>query len=214
MDFLNLLLTSLGETLVLVGVSSALAGFIGLILGLLLVALGPGGVEENRYFYFVLSKILDAIRSIPFIILLLFLFPITRKVTGTSIGMKAALFPLIVAASPFYARISEGALLEVPSGIREAAASIGAGSWEILKVMLVEARAPLLRGLINLIINLVGYSAMAGVVGGGGLGDLGIRYGMHRYNFQVMLATVIFLYVLVSLIQNIGDRYVASLQRK
>lgn len=214
METIKLVIPSLVETLVLVGVSSLVSGLLGLALGLVLTALGRGGVEENRGLYFILSKVIDAIRAIPFIILLFFLFPITRKVMGTSIGLRAALFPLIVAASPFYARISEGALLEVPLGIKEAALSLGAGSWDILKVMLREATIPLVRGFINLMINLVAYSAMAGVVGGGGLGDLGIRYGMHRYNFNIMLITVVLLYLLVSLIQNLGDRYIKKLERK
>lgn len=214
MEMLKLMLPSLGETLLLVGVSSVISGALGLLVGLLLVALGKGGVEENAALYFLLAKFLDGIRAIPFIILLVFLFPLTRKVMGTSIGIRAALFPLIVAATPFYARLTEGALLEVPPGIREAAASIGAGSWDILKVMLHEARAPLIRAGANLVINLIGYSAMAGVVGGGGLGDLGIRYGLHRYKFDIMLVTVVILYILVSLVQHIGDRYAGRYERK
>lgn len=214
MKIIQLALPSLVETLILVGVSSLVSAAFGLALGLVLVAVGRGGVEENETIYFILTKIVDAIRSIPFIILLFFLFPVTKIIMGTSIGIRAALFPLIVAAIPFYARISEGALLGVPPGIREAAASIGAGSFDILKVMLHEAQVPLVRGLINLIINLVGYSAMAGAVGGGGLGDLAIRYGLHRYNFNIMAVTVVILYILVTLIQNIGDWYVAKLERK
>ncbi|NLY73028.1 MAG: ABC transporter permease [Tissierellia bacterium] len=214
MRIIKLALPSLIETLILVGVSSLVSAAFGLALGLVLVAVGKGGVEENGTIYFILTKIVDAIRSIPFIILLFFLFPVTKIIMGTSIGIKAALFPLIVAAIPFYARISEGALLGVPPGIREAAASIGAGSFDILKVMLHEAQVPLVRGLINLIINLIGYSAMAGAVGGGGLGDLAIRYGLHRYNFNIMVVTVVILYILVTLIQNIGDWYVAKLERK
>lgn len=214
MEILNLVLPSLLETLVLVGVSSLVAGILGLVLGLVLVATGQGGLEERTYVYFVLAKIVDAIRAIPFIIFLFLLFPITRKVMGTSIGVKAALFPLIVAAIPFYARLSEGALLEVDPGIIEAAQSMGAGSWQTLKVMLHEAQVPLIRGLINLIISLIGYSAMAGTVGGGGLGDLAIRYGLHRYNFKVMIITVLLLYILVSLVQYLGDGLVKKLERK
>ena len=211
---LALLFPSLIETLVMVGISSTFSLVFGLLLGMLLVATGKGGVEERSLLYQILSRIIDAVRSIPFIVLLLFLFPVTKWIMGTSIGLKAALVPLIVAAIPFYARLSEAALLDVPPGIKEAALSMGASSREILLVMLSEAKAPLLRAATNLIINLIGYSAMAGVVGAGGLGDLAIRYGHQRYQFDVMLATVILLYILVSLLQHLGFSIANAVERK
>lgn len=211
---LALLLPSLVETLIMVGISFTLSLLFGILLGTLLVATKKGGVEEKPLLYLFLSRIIDAVRSIPFIVLLLFLFPVTKWITGTSIGIKAALVPLVVAAIPFYARLTESALLDVPPGIQEAAQSMGASSKEILLVMLSEAKAPLIRAATNLMINLIGYSAMAGAIGAGGLGDLAIRYGHQRYQFHVMLATVILLYLLVSLLQHLGYTLASAVERK
>jgi len=194
------------ETLVMVGVSTAIAGVLGLALGVLLVVTGRGQILPLPALNAILSPIVDLGRSIPFIILLVAIIPFTRLLVGTSIGMNAAIVPLVVAAIPFVARLVESGLKEVDHSVVEAVTAMGANPWQVIwKVYLPEALPALIRGITITAISLVGYSAMAGVVGGGGLGDVAIRYGYQRFQGDVMLATVVILVVMVQLIQFLGE---------
>lgn len=203
---ITLLWNATKETLYMVGVAVVVAELIGLPIGILLVVSEKGHILEQLSFNKILSLIVNIGRSIPFIILLVAIIPFTRIVVGTSIGTSAAIVPLIVAAIPFVARVVESSLKEVDSGVVEAAEAMGASPWQIIvKVLLPEALPGLILGFTLTAVNLVGYSAMAGTVGGGGLGDLAIRYGYQRFRGDVMLYTVIILVVMVQLIQMLGD---------
>lgn len=192
------------DTTLMVLASTLGAYVIGVILGTLLTVLAPGGLRPNRVAYAVIGWIVNMARSLPFIILLLFLIPVTRAVVGTTLGVPAAVFPLIVSAAPFVARMVESSEAEVDRGLVEAASSMGASTWEIItKVYLREGLPSLLRGLPIVIITILGYTAMAGTVGAGGLGDIAIRYGYQRYQDNVMVATVIILIVMVQVIQTV-----------
>lgn len=202
-----LLLQALWETLYMVAASGSLSFLLGIPLGILLYSTRPGRISENHLANTCLASIVNAGRSIPFIILMVAIIPLTRLLTGTSIGTTAAIVPLTIAAIPFVARIAEGALNEVPLGLVEAAQSMGASPFQIVvRVLLPEARPGLINGMTITSVTLVSYSAMAGAIGGGGLGDLGIRYGYQRFDGAIMLATVIVLISLVQLIQAAGDR--------
>jgi D-methionine transport system permease protein len=179
---------------------------LGLALGVLLVVTDRGRVLEARVVHALLSPVVDITRSVPFIILLVAIIPFTRLLVGTSIGTAAAVVPLVVAAIPFVARLVEAALKEVDQGVVEAVTAMGAGPWQVIgKVYLPEAVPSLVRGATITAISIVGYSAMAGTVGGGGLGDVAIRYGYQRFQPDVMLATVVILVVLVQGIQFLGE---------
>lgn len=192
------------DTIVMVLASTIGAYVIGIILGTLLTVLAPNGLRPNRGAYAVIGWIVNMARSLPFIILLLFLIPVTRVVVGTTLGVPAAVFPLIVSAAPFVARMVESSEAEVDRGLVEAASSMGASTREIItKVYLREGLPSLLRGLPIVIITILGYTAMAGTVGAGGLGDIAIRYGYQRYQDDVMVATVIILVVMVQVIQTV-----------
>ncbi len=192
------------DTTLMVLASTLGAYVIGVILGTLLTVLAPNGLRPNRAAYAVIGWIVNMARSLPFIILLLFLIPVTRAVVGTTLGVPAAVFPLIVSAAPFVARMVESSEAEVDRGLVEAASSMGASTWEIIaKVYLREGLPSLLRGLPIVIITILGYTAMAGTVGAGGLGDIAIRYGYQRYQDDVMIATVIILIVMVQVIQTV-----------
>ena len=192
------------DTTVMVLASTLGAYVIGIVLGTLLTVLAPDGLRPNRVAYSVIGWLVNMARSLPFIILLLFLIPVTRAVVGTTLGVPAAVFPLIVSAAPFVARMVESSEAEVDRGLIEAATSMGASTWEIiLKVYLREGLPSLLRGLPIVIITILGYTAMAGTVGAGGLGDIAIRYGYQRYQDDVMIATVIILIVMVQVIQTL-----------
>lgn len=209
------LLEAFWQTLVMVAVSSAFAGLLGVPLGIVLVVTAPGHVLPRPLTHRVLGAIVNAGRSTPFIILLVAIIPFTRLVVGTSIGTAAAIVPLTVAAIPFVARLAEAALREVDPGLIEAAQAMGASPAQIvLKVLLPEARPGLVAALTITVVTLISYSAMAGVVGGGGLGDLGIRYGYQRFQPEVMLAVVVILIVLVQGVQSAGDRLARRLNRR
>ncbi|MGL6176924.1 MAG: methionine ABC transporter permease, partial [Vibrionaceae bacterium] len=166
------------------------------------------GLLQNRVLNFLLSTIVNIGRSIPFIILLVVIIPLTRLLVGTSIGTTAAIVPLCVGAIPFIARLVEGALVEIPDGLIEAAQAMGASTLQIImKVLLPEALPAIIHGATVTLVTLVGYSAMAGAVGGGGLGDVAIRYGYQRFDGTMMLITVVILVILVQLIQSIGDYF-------
>jgi D-methionine transport system permease protein len=212
---LGLLLDALVETLVMVAISSTLAGLIGVPLGVVLVVTGHGHIREHPVLNRVLGALVNAGRSTPFIILLVAIIPFTRLVVGTSIGTAAAVVPLTIAAIPFVARLAEAALREVDPGLIEAAQSMGATPAQIvLKVLVPEALPGLVAVVTITVVNLIGYSAMAGAVGGGGLGDLGIRYGYQRFLPEVMVAVVLVLIVLVQGVQSVGDRVARRLNKR
>ncbi|GAA4118265.1 ABC transporter permease [Aminobacter aganoensis] len=212
---LELLLRSLWETVLMTAASGLISLVFGLPLGLALVATDRGGIAEQLWLNRILGGIVNAFRSVPFIILLVALIPLTRLIVGTSIGTWAAIVPLAIAATPYYARIAEVSLREVDRGLVEAVRAMGGGRWAIIREVLVpEALPGIVAGFTVTLVTLVGASAMAGAIGAGGLGDLAIRYGYQRFETAVMVAVVIVLIVLVSGIQWAGDRLVARLDRR
>jgi D-methionine transport system permease protein len=214
-QLLSNLWTATLETLYMVSISSLLAAVFGLPLGLLLVITGPKGFLPNPLLNQVLGWVVNAVRSLPFIILLVAIIPLTRLIVGTTIGSTAALVPLTISAVPFFARVSETSLLEVDRGLIEAAESMGCSSWDIIrKVLIPESLPSLVLGLTLMVISLIGNSAMAGTVGGGGLGDLAIRYGFQRFDTRVMIYTVVILIVLVQFIQWLGDTVAQRLRHR
>lgn len=199
----ELLLKGTWDTIVIVGVSTFLSILGGLPIGILLTIWKKDGILPFRTGERILGGIVNSIRSIPFIILIVALFPITRFIAGTSIGVKASIVALVIGAIPFVARLVESALLEVDDGLIKAAITMGATPYQIItKVYLVESVPSLIRAVSLTMITLVGYAAMAGVVGGGGLGDIAIRYGLHRYQTDVMFMTIIIMIIMVQLIQS------------
>jgi len=211
----QLFASAFGETLIMVGISGLAGGLLGIPLGIFLRLTDSGGVLENRLLNQLVGWLVNAVRSTPFIILLVAIIPFTRWITGTSIGTWAAVVPLTIAAAPFIARLVETALREVDSGLIEAAQSMGATTGQIVwKVLLPEALPGIVAGLTISFVSLTGYSAMAGAVGGGGLGDLGIRYGYQRFLPDVMLVVVIVLIFFVQAIQSLGDWAVRKLSHR
>ncbi|SLM62947.1 MULTISPECIES: methionine ABC transporter permease [Dickeya] len=201
------LLTAFGETFQMVGLSTLFALLGGLPLGFLIYVTDRHLFWENRFLYLLSTLLVNIIRSVPFVILLVLLLPLTQFLLGNTIGPIAASVPMSVAAIAFYARLADSALREVDPGIVEAAQAFGASPMRIIcTVLLPEARAGLLRGLTITLVSLIGYSAMAGIVGGGGVGDLAIRFGYYRYETQVMVITVIALVILVQAVQVLGDQ--------
>lgn len=212
---IELFIDSFWETLIMVGISGLLGGLIGIPLGVFLRLTDKGGVLENAPLNNTVGWIVNAIRSTPFIILLVAIIPFTRLVTGSSIGSWAAVVPLTIAAAPFIARLVETSLREVDNGLVEAAQSMGATTSQIVwKVLLPEALPGIVAGLTISFVSLTGYSAMAGAIGGGGLGDLGIRYGYQRFLPDIMLAVVILLIFFVQAIQSFGDWIVRRISHK
>lgn len=212
---LELFAQSFGETLVMVGISGAIGALIGIPLGVYLRLSDRGGVLENAAANRIVGGVVNAVRSTPFIILLVAIIPLTRFLAGSSIGTAAAVVPLTIAAAPFVARLVETSLREVDSGLIEAALAMGATTRQIIfKVLLPEALPGIVAGLTITLVSLTGYSAMAGAIGGGGLGDLGIRYGYQRFLPEVMLAVVVVLIVFVQAVQSGGDWLVRRLSHK
>lgn len=194
---------------------SICSGVIGLILGVLLAITNKNGLNPNCFIYFVIGTFVNVIRSIPFIILLIFVGPLTRLLVGTTLGPKGVLVPLVICAAPYVARVVETALFEVPQEIKEAAKSMGAGVLTTMfRVVIPEAMPSLLSGGVITITLILGYSAMAGIVGGGGLGDLAIRYGYYRYESQVMLVVVLLLIIFVQVIQLCGFKVVKKIDKR
>lgn len=203
----GLLLDSLTQTAVMVSVSAVLALVLGLPLGVLLVVTTPGHIFARPLLNKVVGTFVNLIRSTPFIIMMVAIIPLTRLLVGTSVGTSAAIVPLTVAITPLFARLAETAMREVDRGLIEAAEAIGATPFQIIvKVLIPEALPGIVAGVTVTLVSLVGYSTMAGTVGGGGLGDLGIRYGYQRFMPEVMLIVVAILVVLVQVIQLAGDR--------
>ena len=202
-------------TIYMVGVSTLFTVLFGLPLGVLLILTDENGLIPRAGLNRVLSFIVNLARSIPFIILLVLLIPFTRALVGTSIGPTATIVPLTLAAVPFFGRVVESTLREVPRGLIEAAQSMGSSIWQtVSKVLIPESMPGLILGIALTFISLVGYSAMAGAVGGGGLGDLAIRYGYIRYETEVMLITVVLLLILVQGVQWLGDRLASRVSKK
>lgn len=205
-EIFSLLFESLGETLYMVAVSMICASILGIPLGILLVVTEKGEILACPAINKPLAFIINMIRSIPFIILMVAIIPFTRFLVHTSIGTTAAIVPLTIAAIPYIARMVETSIREIPSGLIEATESMGATPMQIIrKVLLPEALPSILESLTVVIVSLVGASAMAGTIGGGGLGDLAIRYGYQRFQADVMIATIIVLVIVVQLIQFIGN---------
>ncbi|CEO38313.1 ABC transporter permease [Photobacterium kishitanii] len=211
----ELLIDALGQTLTMVLVSGLIGFLIGIPLGVALHLTKKNGLWQNPILNKVLGIVVNIGRSIPFIILLVAIIPFTRFVVGSSIGTAAAIVPLTVGAIPFIARLVEGALLEIPAGLIEAAQAMGATPMQIItKVLLPEALPGIINAVTITLVTLISYSAMAGTVGGGGLGDVGIRYGYQRFDGTVMAITVIMLVILVQLIQSIGDHLVKRVDHR
>ena len=209
------LVFALWETAVMTAVSGAISFIIGLPLGLVLVNTAPGGLWVNAPLNRALGAIVNAFRSLPFIILLVALIPLTRLIVGTSIGTAAAIVPLSIAAIPYYARVAEVSLREVDRGLIEAVKAMGGSDLTIIREVLVpEALPSLISGFTVTLVLLIGASAMAGAVGAGGLGDLAIRYGYQRFNTPVMVAVIVVLIGLVAIIQAIGDRFSRAVDRR
>ena len=212
---IGLLWQGLIETLLMTFVSTFVAYVIGLPIGVSLVLTDPVGIRPIGWYNKAMGFVVNVIRSVPFLILMIALMPYVRKIIGTGIGTSATIAVLIIAAAPFVARLVEQSLKEVDPGVIEAAQSMGASTWTIIwKVMLLEARPSLLNGAAVATITILGYSAMAGVVGGGGLGDLAIKYGMYRYETTIMWITVIVLVVLVQILQEIGIKVAFKLDNR
>lgn len=202
-------------TLTMLGFSTLFAVLIGLPIGIILFLTSRGQLLENRVFYGIASVVVNILRSVPFIILMILLIPVTKLIVGTSLGVLGAIPPLVIGAAPFFARLVETSLREIDRGVIEAAQSMGASNWQIVwNVLLPEARAGLIAAITITTVTLVSYTAMSGVIGGGGLGDLAIRYGYQRFQTDVMIVTVVILLVLVQILQSIGDRLVLKFSRK
>ena len=205
-QIINLLIQGLGETLQMTVISTIVSMIVGIPLGVILVITGKGHIMENKAVNATLGSVVNALRSIPFIILMVAIITLTRIIAGSSIGTTAACVPLTIAAIPFLARLVETSIREINSGVIEAAQAMGASPMQIIrKVLLPEALPTIIDNITVLVVNLISYSAMAGAIGGGGLGDIAIRYGYQRFQGDVMLATIVILIVLVQLIQSCGD---------
>ena len=205
-EYGELLIEGTKDTIVMTSISTLFAYVIGLPLGVLLITSAKQGICHSALINTVLSSIVNVVRSIPFIILLVAIIPLTRLIVGTSLGVPGAIVPLVITAAPFVARIVEQSLAEVDGSLIEAAQSFGASNTQIVfKVLLFESLPSLIRGAALTFITLFGFSAMAGAVGAGGLGDIAIRYGYQRYQYDVMSAAVILCIILVQLVQSIGD---------
>ena len=205
-EIIKLMLQGIEETFYMVAVATVIGGIIGIPLGITLVTTSKGHILENRFINQILGTIVNIIRSIPFIILMVAIIPLTRLIAGTSIGTTAACVPLTIVAIPFLSRLVETSIRDVDFGLVEAAESMGATPFQIIRKVLIPEALPTINNNITvLIVNLIGASAMAGAIGGGGLGDIAIRYGYQRFRPDVMLATIIILIVVVNVIQAGGD---------
>jgi D-methionine transport system permease protein len=215
MEVVSLLPTATAETVYMTFMSTFFACLMGFPLGVYLYTASPSGLAPRRILYNILSRIVNLLRSLPFIILMILVIPLTRMIIKTSIGPTAVIIPLSIAAAPFVARIAESALSEVESGVIIAARAMGSTNFQIIrKVLIPEAMPALVSGLALTIINLIGYSAMAGAIGGRGLGDLAIRYGYYRFRTDVTIGSVIVILILVEVVQMIGTAISRNLLSK
>ena len=214
-NVVNMIITGVWQTLIMVFASTFLGYLVGLPLGICLYCTDKDGIRPNATVYRILDVIVNIGRSIPFIILLILIIPFTRAIVGKSYGTAATVIPLTVSAIPFIGRMVESSLKEVDKGVIEAAQSMGASDLQIIyKVLLKEARPSLINGATICLGTIVGYSAMAGAVGGGGLGDIAIRYGYYRYQTDIMLVTVVIIVILVQLIQLAGNKLSRKLDKR
>lgn len=212
---ITMLLEGVRDTLYMTLASTFFRYVLGLPLGVILAVTDKDGIKPNAFIYKILDIIVNILRSIPFLILLILVIPITRAIVGKTYGSTATVVPLVIAAAPFIARMVESSLKEVNGGVIEAAQSMGAGTFTIIwKVLLAEARTSLLVGVTIALGTILGYSAMAGVVGGGGLGDIAIRYGYYRYQTDIMLVTIVILVLLVQIMQWVGMLLSKKLDRR
>ncbi|SFF03707.1 D-methionine transport system permease protein [Paenibacillus catalpae] len=203
------------DTLTMIGVSLFFTVIIGILIGVVLFLTSRRQLLEQPVVYVLLSFVVNILRSVPFVILMILIMPLTKILTGTTLGVQGTIPPLVVAAAPFFARLVETSLREVDRGVIEAAQAMGASRWDIVRrVLLLEARPGLLAGITITAVTLVSYTAMAGVIGGGGLGDLALRYGYQRFQLSVMIVTVALLIILVQLLQMAGDHLVRRFSRK
>lgn len=203
------------DTLLMTGFSLLFTVLIGLPLGVVLFLTSTGQILQNSLIYNILAFIVNVLRSVPFLILLIVMIPLTRAIAGTSLGVQGAIPPLVASAAPFFARLVENVLRELDPGVSEACRAMGANSRQtVLMALLPEATTGIVAAIVVTAIALVGYSAMSGVIGGGGLGDLALRFGYQRYQTDVMVLTVVILVVMVQVLQSLGDRLVARLNRK
>lgn len=210
-----MLLEGTAATIYMTLVSTGFGYLLGLPMGIVLAVTDKEGIRPNAVVYKVLDFIANIIRSVPFLILLILVIPLTKLIVGKSYGSSATIVPLVIAAAPFIARMVESSLKEVDKGVVEAAQSMGAGTFTIIwKVLLAEARTSLLVGVTIAVGTILGYSAMAGTVGGGGLGDIAIRYGYYRYQTDIMIVTIIILVVLVQILQGLGMMLSKKLDRR
>ncbi|EEG75512.1 methionine ABC transporter permease [[Clostridium] hylemonae] len=214
-EIILMILKGLMETLYMTLLSAGAGYLFGLPAGVLMAVSRKEGIKPNRILYKILDVTANIVRSIPFLILLILLIPLTRVVAGQSYGSSATVVPLVVAAVPFIARMVESSITEVDEGVIEAARAMGAGNMRIVtKVLLVESRTSLITGATIAIGTILGYSAMAGTIGGGGLGDIAIRYGYYRYQTDIMFATVVLLVILVQLFQTAGMSIASRLDKR
>lgn len=203
---LDILIPDLNKTIIMVFFSTLFSVILGFIQAIILIVAAPNGLKPNKAIYKALDTIINILRGFPFLILMVAIMPFTKLIVGKSIGTTAAIVPLTIAAAPFVARVIESALKEVDPGVIEAARSFGASNTQIIfKVMLKEAVPAIISGLTLTVISIIGYSAMAGTVGAGGLGDLAVRYGYQRYQTKIMIVTVIVLIIIVQVLQSLGN---------
>ena len=211
----DMIITGIGQTLYMTILSTVVGYVFGLPLGVMLAVFDKDGLKPNRVAYKVLDILANIVRSIPFLILLILVIPLTKLIVGQSYGSSATVVPLVVAAIPFIARMVESSLKEVDYGVIEAARAMGANDFTIVvKVMILESRTSLITGATIAIGTILGYSAMAGTVGGGGLGDIAIRYGYYRYDSAIMIVTVVLLVVLVQVFQSVGMVVASRLDKR
>lgn len=214
-EVIQMLIRGIGETLYMTLASTLFGYLFGLPMGILLTISDREGIKPNAVLYKIMDVVANIVRSVPFLILLIVLIPFTRLIVGKSYGSTATIVPLVVAAVPYIARMVESSLREVDAGVIEAARSMGASTFTIVtKVLLVEARTSLIVGVTITLGTILGYSAMAGTVGGGGLGDIAIRYGYHRYEVGIMSVTVILLILLVQIFQTVGMKLSVHLDKR
>ena len=210
----DILKTATWETLAMVSVSSFFAVIIGLPIGLILFATKKDSIAENKALYKILDVIINIFRSMPFVILMIVVFPLAKLIVGKKIGMVAAMVPLSVAAAPFVARMMENVFSEIDKGIIEALKSMGATNFQILKVVLKESKPGVIDAVTMTIINLIGYSAMAGALGGGGLGDIAIRYGWNMNQTDMLMAAVVIIVIIVQIVQRLGTNLAEKSNKK
>ncbi len=212
---IDIVLPAIPETLVMVLASTIIALLIGLPLGIILTNTRPGGLTESAKVYSVLDGIINVLRSFPFVILMIVVFPLSRLIVGKSYGTAAMIIPLSLSAAPFVARLMEGYFIQVDSGIIEAAKSMGSSNKEIIfKVLIPEAMPMVVSGITMTLINVIGYSAMAGVMGGGGLGDVANRYGYQRNEPLILWSAVIVIIILVQIVQFIGNKIAENIDKR